>query len=1087
MRFAVGDFTSAGRPQVAILAGGSGSVVRLELLSAAGEGEAMTLTSAWSSSEGFTPAPSGLSAGALGTGLDVRSTRLATGDIDADGRDELVVLVPGAGGTAEVVGFDVADGAATPLPLWSSTKDKQAIAPALACADLDADGRDDVLLLSPQNKNKAKLLGLRSSGFSLTLAWHGMVAACTSALAGGDVDGDGTPEAIVLAPKDAAASTLDVYRVQGDALKGGTWGSVPLAAGGLQLGATDLTGDAESDVVLYRAESSARLFVGLSSGIGFAFTDAWQASAVAATAGSQLACAATAPVRLGEHTKVVSETAAAALTSVAADGTLTFEGDDPQVAALASGDILIFGSCSAAPGGLLVEVTGVQRSGAITTVTTTQAALADAVESLQVDCTFPVTTADLDKAAASDGGLKLRAPRMFRSSFGWDMEPVEHKVTIEPKDFGDGLNVGGEMSLTQSAHFDCNISGWTLQSAHFTTTSAQSGTLSVKVSAGWKSEDGEVCKSFLLPSVTILCGGVPVVLYPTLDFYLGAEGEVEAGVETAVTVGMTITSGSVYEGAWKPVFKLTPTASYEPPKFFGNASVKAYTGVRLATKIYSVAGPFVGVEGYEKASVDSAADPWWSIHAGIDGKLGFEVSVLDHKIAGWSLTQNYADWLLASADGPAPPTPTPTPTVTTTPTPTPTSTDTATPTPTPTPTETSTPTPTPTPTATPTPDANGWTTADSAKQVSWYSPRVWAINNGALWYWGEKSLSYGWLTPVRFDGASDWWLVSSGYNDTDASALKRDGSLWSWGTNITGDSGFPYEPTSPDDANPLFHAVPTEVGGTWVGLDKGIQHMVVLGADGSLSGCGSSLVTGLPSTYDAEPGMFLHDIHFGLDQIDGAGWGSVACGSKYTVALKTDGTLWSWGMNDVGQLGLGYASSGDNQFDHDAFVGVPTQIESDSDWASISTGGISTLPCTLAIKSDGTLWAWGCNAGGLLGQGSTDSALRSMHPIQVGSDNDWAEISVGDAHALGIKADGTLWAWGSNWGGQLGGGTSGSPVPTPAQVGMQYDWWSVFAGEGFSHAIKRDGTLWAWGSSSTGCLGLGDTNPRYVPTQVGGP
>ena len=202
---------------------------------------------------------------------------------------------------------------------------------------------------------------------------------------------------------------------------------------------------------------------------------------------------------------------------------------------------------------------------------------------------------------------------------------------------------------------------------------------------------------------------------------------------------------------------------------------------------------------------------------------------------------------------------------------------------------------------------------------------------------------------------------------------------------------------------------------------------------------------------------------------EGANWASVAAGSSHTLAVKTDGTLWAWGLNDFGQLGLG--DPNDNRI-------VPTQVGTGTNWASVAAG----YSHTLAVKTDGTLWAWGTNGFGELGDGGPSN--RNV-PTQVGEGTNWASVAAGGSHTLAVKTDGTLWAWGLNDFGQLGLGASRDNRNVPTQVGAATNW--AFAAAGYYHtlAVKTDGTLWAWGYNVFGQLGLGNFDEANVPTQAG--
>ena len=184
----------------------------------------------------------------------------------------------------------------------------------------------------------------------------------------------------------------------------------------------------------------------------------------------------------------------------------------------------------------------------------------------------------------------------------------------------------------------------------------------------------------------------------------------------------------------------------------------------------------------------------------------------------------------------------------------------------------------------------------------------------------------------------------------------------------------------------------------------------------------------------------------------------ISAGGGYTINIHSDGTMWAWGNNYDGQLGDGTTVT----------RSAPVQIGSASDWRSVSVGYAHVA----AIKTDGTLWAWGNNQSGQLGIGSTTS--RHV-PSQVGSASDWTAVSIGYAHTHALKADGTMWAWGSNSEGQLGNGSVIGST-TPIRIGSESDW-SKIATSSFTGrylALKTNGTLWSWGE-----------NPSMIPEQKG--
>jgi alpha-tubulin suppressor-like RCC1 family protein len=200
----------------------------------------------------------------------------------------------------------------------------------------------------------------------------------------------------------------------------------------------------------------------------------------------------------------------------------------------------------------------------------------------------------------------------------------------------------------------------------------------------------------------------------------------------------------------------------------------------------------------------------------------------------------------------------------------------------------------------------------------------------------------------------------------------------------------------------------------------------------------------------------------------------LAAGSlaNHAVGIKSDSTLWTWGRNNAGQLGL--ADSVERN--------VPTQVGSLT-WNTAAVGA----EFTVAIRSNGTLWAWGKNADGQLGLG--DTVDRSA-PVQVGVATTWAQVAAGANFVIAVQTNGTLWAWGGNASSQLGlGDTTSRNVPT--QVGVATNWYTNASAytlaAGTAHAIARNssGQLFTWGLNTSGQLGHGDTSSRTTPTQVG--
>ena len=256
-------------------------------------------------------------------------------------------------------------------------------------------------------------------------------------------------------------------------------------------------------------------------------------------------------------------------------------------------------------------------------------------------------------------------------------------------------------------------------------------------------------------------------------------------------------------------------------------------------------------------------------------------------------------------------------------------------------------------------------------------------------------------TPVTtFAGGSNWKQVDTGLYHT--AAIKTDGTLWTWGYN-------PYGPLGTNDTTDRATPVTTFAGGT--------------------------------------------------------NWKQVGGGYYHTVAIKTDGTLWTWGINNYGQLGTNDTT--------DRATPVTT-FAGGTNWKQVSGGGIHTA----AIKTDGTLWVWGINGDG--GLGTNDTATRSTPVTTFAGGTNWKQVSCGSYHTAAIKTDGTLWTWGYNPYGPLGtNDTTDRATPVTTFAGGS-NWKSVTGGS-HTTAIKTDGTLWTWGRNAYGQLGTNDTTQRLTP------
>jgi alpha-tubulin suppressor-like RCC1 family protein len=194
------------------------------------------------------------------------------------------------------------------------------------------------------------------------------------------------------------------------------------------------------------------------------------------------------------------------------------------------------------------------------------------------------------------------------------------------------------------------------------------------------------------------------------------------------------------------------------------------------------------------------------------------------------------------------------------------------------------------------------------------------------------------------------------------------------------------------------------------------------------------------------------------------GAAAISVGNGYAVALKNDGTVWAWGYNWNGQLGDGTTTA------HK----TPVQVAGISGVTAISAGGSDTI----VLKSDGTVWGWGGNYSGELGIGGTWN-LSQYSPVQAVGISCVVAIAEGDRTTIALKRDGTAWTWGANWNGQLGDGSTtdrNAPGPVSGLSGVV----AISAGNSrFNMALVNDGTVWAWGAPWDGQLGDGTLPPYY--------
>jgi alpha-tubulin suppressor-like RCC1 family protein len=317
-------------------------------------------------------------------------------------------------------------------------------------------------------------------------------------------------------------------------------------------------------------------------------------------------------------------------------------------------------------------------------------------------------------------------------------------------------------------------------------------------------------------------------------------------------------------------------------------------------------------------------------------------------------------------------------------------------------------------------------TGDSATDWTQLHATEWGsagIRSGnTLWTWGRMEGGQGdrnlhlvganTSIPTQVGSLTDWSFIS-GFN-MGRYAVKTNGTLWAFGRNNDGQVG---------DGTTTDRSSPVQIG-------------------------------------------------------SGTNWASTGGTANGGFGIKTDGTLWSWGSSPLGEGGRGNTVA----------ISSPDQVGSLTNWAIMADGGCGGN-FAHGVKTDNTLWTMGYNHNGRLGRNGAESAASS--PVQVGSLTNWGntygKVAQGNSHSLNIKTDGTLWAWGSNEKGQLGDGTVVNRS-SPVQIGSKTDWVICAGGVHHSMAINDTGQLWGWGNNTYGSVGIigdGTTTKRSSPVQIG--
>jgi len=330
-----------------------------------------------------------------------------------------------------------------------------------------------------------------------------------------------------------------------------------------------------------------------------------------------------------------------------------------------------------------------------------------------------------------------------------------------------------------------------------------------------------------------------------------------------------------------------------------------------------------------------------------------------------------------------------------------------------------------------------------------------------IWAWGLNSsgqLGNNTLnntsSPVAVLGSADWCQVGCGWDHS--LAIESNGTAWAWGSGANGrlGNGISSNRTSPVSV----------IGGftNWCQISGAQNSTLAIRADGTAWGWGANN-NGQLGDGTASGRLSPVPVVGGFTD-----WCQISAGSGHGVAVRMNGTAWSWGAGANGRLGDGTTTTKSS----------PVLVAGGfTDWCQVAAGGTHSL----GIRSNGTAWAWGNNAEGRLGDNTVTQ--RNAPVSVVGGFTDWCQVSAG-CHSIGVRQNGTVWAWGAGALGRLGTGNTTNRSSPTLVIGGFTDWCQASAGNSHSLGVRQNGTAWAWGSNVCGRLGDGTVTARSSPVSV---
>ncbi|PKQ37283.1 MAG: hypothetical protein CVT59_08580 [Actinobacteria bacterium HGW-Actinobacteria-1] len=810
----------------------------------------------------------------------------------------------------------------------------------------------------------------------------------------------------------------------------------------------------------------------------------------------------------------MSDAAQSALETISPDGgMLVFDAASDEARSIQTSDVLVAGPSDAAPSGYLVRVLDVTEAGGQVTVETTAATLADVIIKGSLDVTGSVDPNSqpedsqslmLESATAVDSthidlgfGVKSDSLGSPTELVGGASDGVSTAGVITPQaEMGAGVTIPFDAKYTKtgtpvagaeatasvsvsgravfSGNFALNASWghlyyvyhwWGrqditgLQNVTFATYLSELLELDVRVDldASYATDIIETVERrigkdlrFQIGSPWFWVGWVPV----NITFYVQPIAELELAISGSAGVGLTqqssVTFGVQYDYGygWRPIRGSSSSFNLRGPTFNANASADLKIGAQLECMFYNAFGPYLGVTGDLTADADTTLAPWWHADVSVDGNYGGRVDIFGQS-ASFGGSVNFLKRRIAQAPGGFP-----TGGVVLWPS--------------------SVAAPAAAATVAPasvvpvTVDAETLHAADfSIDGLDVLAAEV--VPGGVRLTTSPQTRGKSYVITALYDsfGTTDgiWSMYSTvdtpGYFQPEITRATAT-ALDTVEVSIDAYSGLDPASVQPSDfsiSGLTVLAADLQEDGSTVRLTTSKQRQRDPYEVSMASGAVSDAT--MPWDSSASSAAFLGD------------WvvAKVEAGAAQYAALDTDGDLWMWGANESGQLGDG-TYIGHNTPQRIAAPGFPGLKWQDVD---------CSRNYTYAIDESGRLWSWGDNLYGELGRGVSSTVMTSSPVPAIVDAGPWRDVDGWWYHGVGVKADGTAWAWGLGLYGQLGNGSS-AEIDSPIRIGTASDWVEVKAGKGQTIGLRSDGTVWGVGRNVEGQLG--NLVPTYPATMT---